>query len=139
VRLCSAVVTHFSNMNYSSAKGLSVHMTVNLIMVAKLLNTITGQPTTKSMDRMTEQMAQMVAPVKTTAWGGLHGSLALFLDDVNYTTIIHQTVTLTAPLVQPPVVNPAIEDNTPQHKLLGLQADMKNLQKAFDLQGPSPT
>jgi hypothetical protein len=32
-------------------------------------------------------MEQMVAPVKTTAWGGLHGLLALVLDDVNYTTI----------------------------------------------------
>ncbi len=74
-------------MNYSSAGGLSVHTTVNLIMAAKLLNTMVGQPTTKSMDRMTEQMAQMVAPVRTTTWGGLHGSLALVLDDVNYATI----------------------------------------------------
>ncbi len=59
-------------MNYSSATGLSVHQTVALIMSAKLLDVIVGQPTTKSMDRMTEQIAQMVAPVKTTAWGGLH-------------------------------------------------------------------
>jgi hypothetical protein len=64
-------------MNYSSATGLSIHQTVALIMLAKLLYLIVGQPTTKSMDRMTEQMAQMVAPVKTTAWGGLHGSPAL--------------------------------------------------------------
>jgi hypothetical protein len=61
-------------MNYSSAGGLSIHATVNLIMAAKPLNIIVGQPTTKSMDWMMEQMAQMVAPVKTTAWGGLHGS-----------------------------------------------------------------
>jgi hypothetical protein len=54
-------------MNYYSARGLSVHATVNFIMVAKPLNTIVGQPTTKSMDQMTEQMAQMVAPIKTTA------------------------------------------------------------------------
>jgi hypothetical protein len=54
-------------MNYSSAGGLSVHATVNLIMVAKPLDTIVGQPTTKSIDWMTEQMVQMVAPVKTTS------------------------------------------------------------------------
>jgi hypothetical protein len=54
-------------MSYSPAGGLSVHVMVNLIMVTKLLNTIVGQPTTKSMDRMMERMAQMVAPIKTTA------------------------------------------------------------------------
>jgi hypothetical protein len=50
-------------MNYSSATGLSVHQTVTLIMSAKLLNVIVGQPTTKPMDRMMEQIAQMVTPV----------------------------------------------------------------------------
>ncbi len=59
-------------MNYSSATGLSVHQTDALIMLAKLLDFIGGQPTTESMDRMTEQMAQMVAPAKTTTWSGLH-------------------------------------------------------------------
>jgi hypothetical protein len=89
---------------------------------------------TKSMDWMTEQMAQMVAPVKTTAWGGLHGLLALVLDDKDYTTVTRRAVTSTDCLVQPPAVNPAIKDDTPQHKLLHLQADTKNFQKAFDLQ-----
>jgi hypothetical protein len=55
---------------------------VNLIMVAKVLNTIVRQPMTDSMDQMMEQMVQMVAPVKTTAWGGLHGHLALVLNDI---------------------------------------------------------
>jgi hypothetical protein len=36
-------------------------------MLAKLLNASISQTTTKSMDRMMEQMAQMVAPVKFTA------------------------------------------------------------------------
>jgi hypothetical protein len=120
-------------MNYSSARGSSIHVTVNLIMAAKPLDTIIGQPTTKSMDRTTEQTAQMVPSVKTTAWDGLHGSLALVLNDVDYTTVTRWAVTLTARLVQPPAVNPAIENNTPQRKLLRLQADKKNLQKAFDL------
>jgi hypothetical protein len=121
-------------MNYSSAGGLSVHVTVNLIMAAKPLDTIVGQPTTKSMDRMMEQMTQMVAAIKTTAWGGLHGSLALVLNDVDYATITRRAVTSTACLVQPQAVNPAIKDDTPQRKLLRLQANTKNLQKAFNLQ-----
>jgi hypothetical protein len=109
-------------------------MTVNLIMAAKPLDTIIGQPTTKYMDRMMEQMVQMVAPLKTTAWGRLHGSLALVFDDVGYATVTRWAITLIAHLVQPPAVNPAIKDNTPQHELLRLQADTKNLQKAFNLQ-----
>ncbi len=94
MRLCSAVVTNFI-MNYTTATGSSAHTTVNLIMLAKPLDIIVGQPTTKSMDRMTEQMAQMVAPVKTTAWGGLHGSLALVLDDADYAIVTHGVVTST--------------------------------------------
>ncbi len=113
---------------------MSIHMTVNLIMVAKPLNTIVGQPTTKSMYWMMEQMAQMVTPIKTTAWGGLHGSLALVLDDVDYATITRWAVTSPARLVQPPSVNPAIKDDTPHCELLHLLADTKDLQKAFDLQ-----
>ncbi len=103
-------------------------------MVAKLLDTIVGQPRTKSLDRMTEQMVQMVAPVKTTSWGGLHGSLALVLNNVKYATVTHQAFTLTNLLVQTLAVNPAIEDDTPQQELLRLKADTKNLQKVFDLQ-----
>ena len=60
---------------------------VSLLMSTKPLDVIVGQPTTKTMNRMTEQMAQMVAPVKTTTWGGLHGLLALVLDDTEYALI----------------------------------------------------
>ena len=88
-------------MNYSSATGSSVHQTVALIMSAKLLDVIVGQPTTKSMDRMMEQMAQMVAPVKSTAWGSLHGSLALVLDNADYATVTKNIVTLSALLSKP--------------------------------------
>jgi hypothetical protein len=45
-------------MNYSSATGSSVHQTVALIMLAKLLEVLFSQLITKTMDRMTEQMAQ---------------------------------------------------------------------------------
>jgi hypothetical protein len=68
------------------------------------------------MDRMMEQMGQMVTPIKTTAWGRLHGSLALVLNDVDYATVTRQAIKSTDRLVQLPVVNPAIKDNTPQQK-----------------------
>jgi hypothetical protein len=101
-------------MNYSSASGSSVHAMVNLIMVAKPLDVIVGQPTTASMDKMTEQMAQMVTPVKTTAWGGLHVSLAIILDDADYEIIMKAVVKSTMRLGQPASVNPKINDTTTQ-------------------------
>jgi uncharacterized membrane protein YgcG len=103
-------------------------------MTAKLLVVIVRQPTTASMDKMTEQMAQMVAPVKTTTWGGLHGSLALVLDNVDYEIITKAVVKITTRLGQPALVNPKNNDTTSQLDLLSLQAKTKRLQKEFDLQ-----
>jgi hypothetical protein len=121
-------------MNYSSATGSSVHQTVALIMPAKLLDVIVGQPTTKSMDRMAEQIAQMVAPVKTTAWGGLHGSLALILNDADYAMVTKNIVTLVAPLSKPTTINPKINELSTPYEILTLQEEMKTLQKEFQLQ-----
>jgi hypothetical protein len=122
-------------MDYSSAGGSSIHMTVNLIMVAKRLDVIIGQPTTASMDKMTEKMAQKVAPVKTTAWGGLHGSLALILDKVDYKIIMKAVVKSTTRLGQLALVNPKINNTTSQLDLLTLQAKKKRLQKSSPARG----
>jgi pectate lyase len=121
-------------MNYSSASGSSIHATVNLIMAAKPLDVIVGQPTTATMDKMTEQMAQMVAPVKTTTWGGLHGSLALVLDNADYKIITKAVVKSTMRLGQPALVNSKISNTTSQLNLLTLQTKTKRLQKEFNLQ-----
>ncbi len=79
-------------MNYTLAAGSSIHQMVSLIMLAKPLDVIVGQPTTKSMNKMMEQMAQMVAPVKTFTWGGQRGLLALVLDNMDYTHNIATTL-----------------------------------------------
>jgi hypothetical protein len=47
----------------------------------------------------------MVAPVKTTAWGGLHGSLALVLNDGDYATVTKNIITSLAPLNKPTTIN----------------------------------
>jgi hypothetical protein len=121
-------------MNYSSATGSSVHQTVALIMSAKPLDIIVVQPTTKSMDRMMEQMAQMVALVKTTAWGGLHGSLALVLNDVDYATVTKNIITSLAPLSKPTMINPKINELSNPYAILTLREEMKTLLKEFKLQ-----
>ncbi len=102
--------------------------------VGKPLDVIFGQPTTDSMDRMTEQMAQMVTPVKTTAWGGLHESLALVLDDADYATVTKNIVTSLATLTKPTTINPKINKLSNPYEILTLQEEMKTLQKVFELQ-----
>ena len=101
-------------MNYSSASGSSVHQMVSLPMSAR-------QPTTKTMNRMTEQMAQMVAPVKTTAWGGLHGSLALVLDDAEYALITKNVIKTVDALIKPVSINPKIDNKSSPYEILTLQ------------------
>ena len=64
-------------------------------MVTKPLDVIVGQPTMETMNKMVEQIAQMAALVKTTAWGELHGSLALVLGDTDYSSITKAKITST--------------------------------------------
>ena len=95
-------------MNFSSALGPSVHQMVSLLMSTKPLDVIVGQPTTKTMNRMTEQMAQMVTPVITTAWGGLHGLLALVRDDAEYTLITKNVIKMVDALIKLVSINPKL-------------------------------
>jgi hypothetical protein len=108
-------------MNYSLATGSFVHQTVSLLMSTKPFDLIVGQPTTKTMNRMTEQMAQMVAPVKTTAWDGLHGLLALILDDADYALITNNVIKMADAFIKPVSINPKINDKLSPYKILTLQ------------------
>ncbi len=103
-------------------------------MAAKPLNVIVRQPTTETMNKMVEQMAQMVAPVKITAWGGCHRSLALVLDNMDYSSITKACITSTKPVTQPDAINKGIAATSTPLKILTFQQEMKKLQKEFDLQ-----
>jgi hypothetical protein len=121
-------------MNYTSAADSSFHQTVSIIMSAKPLNVIVGQLTTKSMNKMMEQMAQMVAPVKMTTWGGRHGLLTLVLDDMDYKSITKPTTQMTVLITQPDAINQGITNQSTPFEILTLQAETKTLPKEFDLQ-----
>ncbi len=121
-------------MNYTSTTGSSVHQTVSLIMAAKPLDVIVRQPTTETMNKMVEQMAQMVAPIKTTTWGGWHGSLALVLDNTDFSSITKAHITSTKLVTQPDAINKGIMATSTPLKILTFQEEMKKLQKEFDLQ-----
>jgi hypothetical protein len=107
---------------------------VSLIMAAKPLDVIIRQLTTETMNKMVEQMAQMVAPIKTTAWGGRHGSLALVLNNADYSSITKACVTSTTPVTQPDAINKGITATLTPLKILTFQEETKKLQKEFDLQ-----
>ncbi len=97
-------------MNYSSATGLSIHQTVSLIVAAKPMDVIVGQPSTETMGKMMGQMAQMVASVKTiTREGHLHHGLhASVIDNVDYLSITKAMVTSTVQVTQPNAINNGI-------------------------------
>jgi hypothetical protein len=63
-------------------------------------------------------MAQMSLPsrVKTTAWGGRHGSLALVLHDPDYSSITKAHVTSTNPVTQLDAINKGITEHQPPSK-----------------------
>ncbi len=86
------------------------------------------------MDRMTEQMAQMVAPVKTTTWDGLHGSLALVLNNTDYAMVTKNIITLLAPLIKPTTINPKINKQSNPYEILTLHEEMKTFHKEYKLQ-----
>ena len=68
------VLTQKGGINFSPKPRAIIQETVRAIMAAKALNKIIGQPTTESMNIMTEHMANMVTGIKTTTWGEKHGS-----------------------------------------------------------------
>ncbi len=83
---------------------------------------------------MVEQTAQMVTPVKTTAWRGCHGSLPLVLDNVDYSSITKACITSTTLVTQPVAINKGITATSTPLKILTFQEETKKLQKEFDLQ-----
>jgi len=88
----------------------------------------------ETMNKMVEQMTQMVAPVITTAWGGCHRSLALVLDDADYSSITKEKITSTTPVNQPDTINKGITAASTPLEILTFQEETKKLQKEFDLQ-----
>ena len=60
-------------MKFYSAPSARIQETMRAIMAEKPLDKIVRKPTTKTMNIMTEEMAKMVATIKTTAWGETTG------------------------------------------------------------------
>jgi len=130
-------LTKFTFMKYTSVMGSPVHQMASFIMAAKPLDVIIRQSTTETMNKVVEQMAQMVASVKTTSCGGPHGFLTMVFDTADYSSITKANVTSTKPVTQPDAINKGITATSSPFKILTFQErneETKKLQKEFDLQ-----
>lgn len=98
------------------------------------LDIIVGQPTTQSMNLMTDQLAKMCAAVRTTAFGGKHGSLAAVLDDPEYQTVTTNTSSSTTPLTEPALVSTSLAKEATPYEILQAQETAHKAKKAFAIQ-----
>ena len=102
-------------------------------MAVKPLDKKIGQPTTNSMNIMTEQMSKLVSAVKTTARGGKHVYLALVLHEGNYRTFTRCAEATIARLTNPAPVNKEITAFSTPFETLILQEKQKFNKAAYKL------
>ena len=101
-------------------------------MTVKPHDKIFGKPTTKTMNIMTEKMAKIVASVKTTVWGGKHGSLALVINEDDYITIMRDATETIDQLTKPATsersyhgIFNAVQDINPPRITKGQESDLR--------------
>jgi len=70
-----------------TANEATVYETVRAIFTPLPLDKIVGQPTTFALNHLLQQIAKIVAAVKTTSWGVRHGRHALVLTYAEYRTV----------------------------------------------------
>jgi hypothetical protein len=118
----------------SSAPGTSCRETVRATMMALPLDVVVGQPTTQTMNLMTEQLAKMCASVRTTAFGGKHGSLAAVIDNAEYRTVTTIASSSTTPLTEPAAVSKTLTKEATPYEILQAQESAQKAKKAFAIQ-----
>ena len=74
-------------MSSPTASKAAVYKAVCAIVAPLPLNKVVGQPTASTVNHLWQQIAKIMAAVKTTIWGGQHGHLALVLTNAEYRTV----------------------------------------------------
>ena len=64
-----------------STPGASVDLTVKAPFKASVFPWLDAMPTILSIDELVKAIAQVATSLKTIMWGGLHGCLALVLEE----------------------------------------------------------
>ena len=98
-------------MSSPTANEATVREAVRATIALLPLDKITGQPTNSSVNHLKQQVAKIVAAVKTTNWGGRHGHLALVLTDTEYQTVTGSADITTERGTAPPILPDALANN----------------------------
>ena len=92
---------------------------------AKPIDKMVGHPSTTSHKNLVNQLAQAAGDIKSTEWGGNHGTIALVLEDEPYQTLTGDLNLSTAWQNMPDAVHPDIDARTSNFELLTLQEEQK--------------
>ena len=96
---------------------------VRAIIAPMPIDKIIGQPSNSTVNLLKQQVAKILAAVKTTSWGGRHGHLALVLTNNEYRLVTGNVTQATTCLVAPPIVPTALANNTTITLRAGITAD----------------
>eukprot|EP00804_Cyclotella_cryptica_P009387 CCRYP_018075-RA/>CCRYP_018075-RA protein AED:0.43 eAED:0.43 QI:0/0/0/1/1/1/2/0/231 len=99
-------------MSSPTANEAAVREAVRSIIAPMPIDKIVGQPSNSTVKVLKQQLAKIVAAVKTTSWGGQHGHLTLVLNNAEYQTVTNVPMLTTTRLVLPPIVPANLANNT---------------------------
>ena len=121
-------------MNHSSSVGASIHATCEAIIMAKPVDNIVGQLTTRTMDLLEQQLAQAAGAVPTNQWGGTSGCTALVLTKEpsrEATGITNGVANIQA---KPALIHPRITKDSLVYERMVKQEEQKEIIQDFDTQ-----
>ena len=108
----------------------SVQDKVNSLPLDKLI----WHLTMKIWQHLREQICKIAAQVRTTAFGGRHGHLALVLNDAEYQSATTDPALRTDRLASPPHVHSSLTPTTNQQERSQLEASQREKLTAYYLQ-----
>ena len=103
-------------MNHSSSVIASIRATHKAIIIAKPVDKIISQPTTKTTSILEQQLAQAAGAVTTHLWGGLSRCIALVLTKLEFWAGTGVTTTVVTCQAKPALVHPLINTNTTHYE-----------------------
>ena len=110
-------------MSSPTANEAAAYKAVQAITAPLPLDKVIGQPMTSTVNHLWQQIAKIMAAVKTTSWGGQHGHLALVLTNAKYRSITGNPTIAVDRLPTPPIIAVGITNNTTltnQASIMGL-------------------
>jgi len=121
-------------MSSPTANEATVREAVRATISLLPLDKVTGQHTNSSVNHLKQQVAKIMAAVKTTKWGSRHGHFALVLLDGEYQTVTGTPHNTTERITAPPIVPDALANNAMLMSCTHVMADHNLACQEFWLQ-----